>query len=45
MIQLPAFERYQRLLLQNAYIALQARVRLLNLTAEEKILEIDSFLS
>lgn len=37
MVQLPAFERYQRLLLQNAYIALQARVdSALNLTAEEK---------
>jgi hypothetical protein len=32
------FERYQRLL-QNAYIALQASKALLNLTAEEKILD------
>jgi CRP-like cAMP-binding protein len=41
MIQLPAFERYQRLLLQNAYIALQARVNsALNLTAEEKYLRL-----
>jgi CRP-like cAMP-binding protein len=41
MVQLPAFERYQRLLLQNAYIALQARVNLaLNATAEEKYLRL-----
>jgi CRP-like cAMP-binding protein len=41
MVQLPAFERYQRLLLQNAYIALQARVNsALNLTAEEKYLKL-----
>jgi hypothetical protein len=39
MIQLPAFERYQRLLLQNAYIALQANSAL-NLTAEEKYLRL-----
>ncbi len=41
MVQLPAFERYQRLLLQNAYIALQARVNsAFNLTAEEKYLKL-----
>jgi CRP-like cAMP-binding protein len=41
MVQLPAFERYQRLLLQNAYIALQARVNsALNATAEEKYLRL-----
>lgn len=37
MDALPVFERYQRLLLQNAYIALQARVNsALTETAEEK---------
>ncbi|MFQ3173996.1 MAG: CRP-like cAMP-binding protein [Saprospiraceae bacterium] len=41
MVQIPAFERYQRLLLQNAYIALQARVNsALNSTAEEKYLRL-----
>jgi CRP-like cAMP-binding protein len=41
MVQLPAFERYQRLLLQNAFIALQARINsALNLTAEEKYLKL-----
>jgi CRP-like cAMP-binding protein len=41
MVQVPAFERYQRLLLQNAYIALQARVNsALNATAEEKYLRL-----
>jgi CRP-like cAMP-binding protein len=41
MVQLPAFERYQRLLLQNAYIALQARVNsALSATAEEKYLRL-----
>jgi CRP-like cAMP-binding protein len=41
MVQLPAFERYQRLLLQNAFIALQARVNsTLNATAEEKFLRL-----
>ncbi|EIA10537.1 Crp/Fnr family transcriptional regulator [Flavobacterium frigoris] len=41
MIQLPAFERYQRLLLQNAYIALQTRINsALNETAEEKYLKL-----
>jgi hypothetical protein len=37
MNQLPIFERYQRILLQNAFIALQARINgALNATAEEK---------
>jgi CRP-like cAMP-binding protein len=37
MNAIPAFERYQRLLLQNAYIALQSRVNAaLTSTAEEK---------
>lgn len=37
MNALPVFERYQRLLLENAYIALQARVNsALTATAEEK---------
>tara|TARA_R110002126_G_scaffold60881_29_gene158000 strand:+ start:483 stop:1064 length:582 start_codon:yes stop_codon:yes gene_type:complete len=37
MDQLPVFERYQRLLLQNAFIALQSRVNAaLNSSAEEK---------
>ncbi|NGY38513.1 Crp/Fnr family transcriptional regulator [Flavobacterium sp. XN-5] len=37
MDALPVFERYQRLLLENAYIALQARVNsALTATAEEK---------
>ena len=37
MNKIPMFERYQRLLLQNAYIALQARIASsLNETAEEK---------
>jgi hypothetical protein len=37
MNQLPIFERYQRILLQNAFI-LQARINgALNATAEEKI--------
>jgi hypothetical protein len=41
MVQLPAFERYQRLLLQNAYIALQTRINsALNATAEEKYLKL-----
>ena len=41
MIQIPAFERYQRLLLQNAYIALQTRINsALNATAEEKYLKL-----
>jgi hypothetical protein len=36
MNQLPIFERYQRILLQNAFIALQARINgALNATAEE----------
>ncbi len=38
---LPAFERYQRLLLQNAYIALQSRVNAaLTATAEEKYIKL-----
>lgn len=37
MHQLPIFERYQRMLLQNAFIALQARINgTLNTSAEEK---------
>jgi CRP-like cAMP-binding protein len=37
MNALPAFERYQRLLLQNAYIALQSRINAaLSASAEEK---------
>lgn len=41
MDALPVFERYQRLLLQNAYIALQARVNsALTATAEEKYLKL-----
>lgn len=37
MYQLPIFERYQRMLLQNAFIALQARINgALNTSAEEK---------
>lgn len=37
MDQLPIFERYQRMLLQNAFIALQARINgALNTSAEEK---------
>jgi hypothetical protein len=38
MNQLPIFERYQRILLQNAFIALRRRINgALNATAEEKI--------
>jgi CRP-like cAMP-binding protein len=41
MNALPAFERYQRLLLENAYIALQARVNsALTATAEEKYIKL-----
>ncbi len=41
MDAVPAFERYQRLLLQNAYIALQSRVNgALTATAEEKYLKL-----
>jgi hypothetical protein len=37
MKQLPVFERYQRILLQNAFIALQGRINgALNASAEEK---------
>jgi CRP-like cAMP-binding protein len=43
MNALPAFERYQRLLLENAYIALQARVNsALTATAEEKYIKLTS---
>ncbi|HCT53091.1 MAG TPA: hypothetical protein DF712_11590 [Balneola sp.] len=35
--ELPAYERYNRIILQNAYVALQQRVEnALGLTAEEK---------
>jgi CRP-like cAMP-binding protein len=41
MHQLPIFERYQRMLLQNAFIALQARINgALNTTAEEKYIKL-----
>lgn len=40
MKQVPMFERYQRILLQNAYIALQARIAAsLTETAEEKYIK------
>lgn len=40
MKQIPMFERYQRILLQNAYIALQARIAAsLTETAEEKYIK------
>jgi hypothetical protein len=38
--QIPMFERYQRLLLQNAYIANQARINSLTETAEDKYLNL-----
>lgn len=41
MIQLPVFERYQRILLQNAFIALQTRINAaLNASAEEKYIKL-----
>jgi hypothetical protein len=41
MNQIPMFERYQRLLLQNAYIANQARINsALTETAEDKYLNL-----
>jgi hypothetical protein len=45
MKQPPVFERYQRILLQNAFIALQGRINgALNASAEE-IYEFDRVLS
>jgi hypothetical protein len=44
MNAIPAFERYQRLLLQNAYIALQTRINsALTATAEEKYLKLTTY--
>ena len=41
MNAVPTFERYQRILLQNAYIALQTRINsALTATAEEKYLKL-----
>jgi hypothetical protein len=40
MNQIPMFERYQRLLLQNAYIANQARINSATETAEDKYLNL-----